>query len=148
MSIFYSKKPADFNQKVAVSTVFLDCKDSLLLLQRVLTSRIAPGKWGVPGGKLEIDETPLEGLRREIYEELFINLDTENLVYMQSFYVRHSSVDYQLHLFRCTLPEYPQIVINPLEHNAFIWQDKRSLHELSLLEGQYEAFKLSGYIES
>lgn len=146
MSIFYSKKPIDFDQKVEVSTLFLDCKDNFLLLQRSSNNCISPGQWGVPGGKLEIGETPLEGLRREIHEELCITPKKEELIYLQSFYVRHSNLDYCLHLFSCTFSEYPQIVINPLEHQAFIWQHKTALLELPLLEGQYEAFKLSGYI--
>lgn len=38
-------------------------------------AKVAPGTWGFFGGKMEAGETPLEAVRREIREELELELD-------------------------------------------------------------------------
>lgn len=44
-------------------------KDGRLLLQRKSEGLFGGGKWNGVGGKLEVDETPEECVRREVYEE-------------------------------------------------------------------------------
>ncbi|MFJ8310095.1 MULTISPECIES: NUDIX hydrolase [unclassified Streptomyces] len=47
---------------------------------RVLTIRRADnGTWEPPGGVLELDEAPEEGVRREVYEETGIKVEVEQL---------------------------------------------------------------------
>ena len=41
----------------------------MLLLQRKSRGRFGEGKWNAPGGKLENEEDPLEGVIREVFEE-------------------------------------------------------------------------------
>lgn len=146
MSLFFNDPPEDFNQRVEVSTIFFDWDNKLLLLQRSLISEIAPGKWGVPGGKLEKNETPLKGLKREIQEELSLDYDEEKIIYLKSFYVRNKILDYKLHLFQGSFFECPTIILNPSEHADFIWYPKSKVMDLPLLEGQLEALKLSHFI--
>ncbi len=142
MSEFYTKCPKNFYYKVEVSTVFIECENKLLFLQRA-SNKISPGTWAIPGGKLEKNETPLEGLIREIQEELQLCPTQEVFKYLNSFYVRHPLIDYRLHLFRCHLESFPVITINTDEHQAFIWQSVEKVNELALLEGQIEAYHLA-----
>ncbi|NDE82011.1 MAG: NUDIX domain-containing protein [Chlamydiia bacterium] len=140
MSEFYLKKPKNFHVKVEVSTVFMECEKKLLLLQRSSHKEISPDTWGVPGGKLEKKETPLQGLSREIQEELQLCPSPEELRHIKSLYVRHPRVEYRLHLFQWLLDSIPTIIISPEEHQAFIWQPVNKFGDLPLLEGQLEAF--------
>ncbi len=48
-----------------------------LLAQRKDDCKSAPGKWEFPGGKVEFGEDPKDALKREIREEL--GIDIENL---------------------------------------------------------------------
>jgi 8-oxo-dGTP diphosphatase len=139
MSEFHLKRPKNFYAKVEVSTVFMQCTKKLLLLQRA-SHKISPNKWAVPGGKLEKNETPLEGLVREIEEELQLSPSREVLKYKKSFYVRHSLIEYQLHIFQWLLDAVPPIIINSEEHQDFIWQPMIKFNNLPLIEGQLEAF--------
>jgi len=134
MSEFYLEKPSDFGRELEVSTVFMECEGKVLLLRRT------KGGWGVPGGKLEKGETPLEGLVREIREELRLDPDPNVLQWVRSFYVRHPKVKYQLHLFRWVLSCFPSIVLDPKEHRDYLWQPIVAFADLPLLEGQLEAF--------
>jgi 8-oxo-dGTP diphosphatase len=47
----------------------------VLIARRKLDTLLEPGKWEFPGGKLEAFEHPREGLRREIREELALDID-------------------------------------------------------------------------
>ena len=38
------------------------------------------GGWEFPGGKIEVNETPEEALKREIQEELNVNINIDNLI--------------------------------------------------------------------
>lgn len=55
----------------AVRAVIVDDDDELLLVRFVFPSGIEV--WALPGGGLEADEDPLDGLRRELHEELGLN---------------------------------------------------------------------------
>ena len=139
MSEFYLQKPDDFHVELEVSTVFIECKKKVLLLQRA-AHKIAPNSWAVPGGKLEGKETPKEGLIREIQEELQLIAPQDKLKLVDSRYVRHPLMQYRLHLFHWQVPDLPKIILNPEEHQAFCWQSISDFHALPLMEGQLEAF--------
>ena len=140
MSEFYLEQPKNFQFKVEVSTVFIECENKLLFLQRA-SDKIAPGTWAIPGGKLEKNETPLESLIREIHEELQLSPSLDVINYKKSFFVRHSLLNYRLHLFQWILSSFPTITINFDEHQAFVWQPIEKINELPLLEGQIEAYQ-------
>ncbi len=57
----------DDRREVAAAAIVDDGR--LLLAQRVSPPELA-GRWELPGGKIEPGETPAEGLRRELREEL------------------------------------------------------------------------------
>ncbi|MBN2364610.1 MAG: NUDIX domain-containing protein [Calditrichaeota bacterium] len=56
--------------RLAVNSYILK-GDVFLLLKRVSEPRI----WTPPGGRLEKDENPLEGLKREVLEETSLSID-------------------------------------------------------------------------
>ena len=140
MSEFYIEKPSDFGAELEVSTVFMECQGKLLLLHRA-HCELSLETWGIPGGKLEKGETSLEGLAREIREELRLNPDPDDLQFIRSLYVRHPKVKYQLHLFRWILTSIPSLTLDPKEHRNYLWQPIEAFADLPLLEGQLEAFK-------
>lgn len=47
----------------------------------------AANQWGLFGGLMDKDETPLDAAQREIYEELGITLDPQRLVLMRKHYI-------------------------------------------------------------
>ncbi len=46
---------------------------------KVLLTREADGKWQPPGGRLNVGEQPEEGLRREIREEIGVEIDVKGI---------------------------------------------------------------------
>ncbi len=76
-------------------------REGLILCAKRSMDMVLPGKWEFPGGKLEAGESPQEALRREILEELSVE------VQVASFVARgmHSSptIDVVLDIYICHL---------------------------------------------
>lgn len=66
------------NSKPTASAFIFNKKGELLLVKR----RWPPGKglWDVPGGFLENGEEPIKGLKRELKEELNINIQVDKIL--------------------------------------------------------------------
>lgn len=55
--------------------IILNKDNGILLLKRKDDDRTYPSIYCLPGGKLELNEDPLEGMLREVYEETNLKLD-------------------------------------------------------------------------
>lgn len=55
-------------------------ENNKILMQTRPLGRSMAGLWEFPGGKVEADEKPERALARELYEELNVQIDTQNLV--------------------------------------------------------------------
>jgi 8-oxo-dGTP pyrophosphatase MutT (NUDIX family) len=74
------------------------------------------GNWGIPGGKIEHDETLLEGLSRECIEEIGCDLDNVKLIPIQKF-VNNS---FTYHTFFCAVDSEFIPKLNH-EHCGYAW---------------------------
>jgi len=86
--------------EVAAGLIFRDNK--LLLTQRPADSHLG-GKWEFPGGKREPNETFAECLRRELREELGVEVEVQQLVEAITHHYPERTV--HLRFFRCQLRE-------------------------------------------
>ncbi|WP_269848423.1 NUDIX domain-containing protein [Methanosarcina horonobensis] len=59
---------------VSVYALVRNEKGEFLLLRRSENSRTNPGKWDLPGGKVNPDEALKEGVTREVWEETEISI--------------------------------------------------------------------------
>ena len=67
---------------VTSAAVIFNKEGKVLLLKH----RFRPGSgWGLPGGFLKADEQPLEGLQRELREEIALELDQVEIFWARSF---------------------------------------------------------------
>ena len=73
------------------SGVIVKCGDEVLLCKRNATGSL-PGQWSIPGGHLEKNEHPMDGIMREFKEETDYTLDNKlNLVGFVKRYNRDGS---------------------------------------------------------
>ena len=77
-----------------------------------------PGNWGIPGGKIEKNETLLSGIERECLEEVGFFPAEAKLVPIQKF-VNHT---FTYHTFFCVLREEFMPRLND-EHSGYCWID-------------------------
>lgn len=66
------------NSKPAVGALIVDDNQNVLLTQRA--KEPYKGHWDIPGGFLELGEHPIEGIIREIQEELGIQINIERFL--------------------------------------------------------------------
>lgn len=85
--------------------------------------------WGLVGGTNEGNETPWEGLRREIVEEVG-SIDIKKTIPLETFISRDTK--FKFHTYLCIVPNEFIPVLNK-EHNGYAWCSfghwPKTLHE-------------------
>ncbi|MBJ7450250.1 MAG: NUDIX hydrolase [Parachlamydiales bacterium] len=138
----YTEKPDDFNSIVEVSACFCQSDQEYLFLKRH-PDTYSGYTWGLPGGKIESGETPLDGVVREIFEETGIILKENNTQFLRSFFIRYPTFDFIYHLYQTVLEVRPNnIILSPQEHLEFIWVTLEKALELHLISGEAECIHL------
>lgn len=82
--------------------------------------------WEFPGGKIEKNEAKQDALKREIKEEL--DVDIEDFIAMVEY--DYPNFHLIMHCFKCSLINgYPKL----LEHKDSKWVDKKNISDLKWL---------------
>lgn len=105
--------------RLSSHAVVTDDADRILLLRAVY----ADARWGLPGGALDAGETVHDALVRECREELGCDVRVE---YLSGIY-HHTQVNSHAFIFRCSLPQHPQIMLSD-EHSEYAYIP---VHELA-----------------
>lgn len=111
--------------------ILIDSENRLLLNQRQ-PHQLYAHFWEFPGGKLNPQETPLEGLCRELHEELGISVSET----MPIFCVQHTYPEYtvRLHIFIVEAYEgYP----HGKEGQSITWCALDEVQQYSLLPANH-----------
>ncbi|GMQ29265.1 (deoxy)nucleoside triphosphate pyrophosphohydrolase [Algoriphagus confluentis] len=107
---------------VACALIFSDGK--VLATQRSQSMDL-PGKWEFPGGKVEEEESPEECLKREIREELSIEIELFGKISPNEFSYPSKKICLIPYLAHWTGGE-----IYLTEHEQFLWLEEKDLLSL------------------
>ncbi len=138
-SIFI-EPPKDFNSSVEAAGCYCEWTDKILLLKRH-HQKPQGNTWGVPGGKMEKNETPRMAVIREIKEEVGLDIDDITLAIVGRLYCRLPHVDYVYHLFRKQFSVQPEVHLELEEHLEMKWVTIKEALEFPLIAGGIEALK-------
>lgn len=84
--------------------------------------------WEFPGGKVEKNEAKQDALKREIKEELDIDIAIEDFITTVEY--DYPNFHLTMHCFKCSLINgYPKL----LEHEDSKWVDKKNINDLKWL---------------
>jgi 8-oxo-dGTP pyrophosphatase MutT (NUDIX family) len=103
--------------RIGLALLIVD--DKILLFKRSEhPDDINPGKYGMVGGHVKDDETPLEGTKREAKEEA--NLDLKKLKYLDNYKHKNegNGEEDRLYVYTQELENTDDIYLNP-EHTGF-----------------------------
>ena len=134
-----SKSPLEeFRPKFEIVSCFVQAPDAtgqeqiLLLLRQ--DHKPQPNTWGIPAGKQDPGEVKEEAMLRELSEETGMALSSQDVVLVDTAYVRFPELDFVQHIFAVRLPAQPTVIINPEEHKDFCWIASDHATSLDLIQ--------------
>ena len=113
---------------LAVRVLLTDQDGKILILKRSTDSKTNPGKWELPGGKVNQDESFDHALIREVYEETNLKIALEHVV---------GTSEQNLHIIRAVhIIMSGKIIEGELnlssEHEGYVWVWMETLKDYEL----------------
>ena len=130
--MLYIIKPQRFNPKFEAVGCFIENNQEILLLHRQ-DSRPQGNTWGIPSGKINPEEKPLEAMVREIKEETSFELDPSKIRYFGKTYVSYPEFDFIYHLFHTSMNPRLKVELNDEEHKDYLWTAPTNAFDLDLV---------------
>ena len=134
-------KPVDFQVDVSVSGAFLLHGNEFLLLKRQ-PNKPQGTTWGLPAGKLNGGECPLQGAIREVGEEVGIHLDHSDLQHLTQVYFQTDACRYVFHIYGAQLEDRPLVDLSIDEHSEYRWCTFDEGRALELIHGGMEVLDI------
>lgn len=116
-----------------VAAALIRKADKILLAQRKWDDINGPGKWEFPGGKVDFGEHPEECIRREIKEELNIDIKVDSLFGLSSHIYKSNSKEVHIILL-CYLCGYISGELKCLDAEDAKWVDPSEIAKFDLAD--------------
>lgn len=138
----YLEIPEEFNSKMDIVGCFLEWEDKVLFLHRQ-DHKTEGNTWGIPGGKVDKSESPLEAVIREVKEETQFDISTQPIRYIGKVYIKYPTYDNVYYMFSCAPKEDPgSVKINFDEHKGFTWITPQNALQMELMLNEDDCIKL------
>lgn len=115
-------------RRIAVVAAVLQQPDGRFLLAQRPQGKAYAGYWEFPGGKVEPDETPAQALKRELHEELGIEVTAAHPWLTREYDYEHADVRLDFFRVRGWRGE-----LQGREQQAFVWQRIEAIDVAPLL---------------
>ncbi|MCK9151577.1 NUDIX hydrolase [Methanobacterium alcaliphilum] len=129
---------------LAVRALISDDDRKILIIKRSTDSKTNPGKWELPGGKVDQNESFDHALLREVYEETGLKIDLDHVVGVS---------EQNLHLIRAV-----HIIMSGTvtggelnlsdEHEGYAWDFFENLSDYDLADWMDDFFKNQALVNS
>ncbi|MFA6064848.1 MAG: NUDIX domain-containing protein [archaeon] len=131
------------NFSLAAKALIVD-KGKILLIKRRLNDPHKPGVWDFPGGRISLEEDPVDGVKREALEEAGLEIEVICPIGTKHFTREDGQVITGIN-FYCKLKGKNNVKLSE-EHTEYSWETipnakKKIYHELLHLIENYEKMK-------
>lgn len=131
--MIFNEPPENFKATIEVAANYCHFEDKLLLLHRSLTCP-EPSTWGVPAGKLDEGEKPLDGAIRELYEETGILAHPHQYRFIKTLYIQ-KEIPFLFHMYYLPFKTRPLLKLSPSEVQEARWIPLGKVREYPLISG-------------
>jgi len=109
----------------------VDGVPQIFLAKRAATKRFLPGIYEIPGGHIDFGESIVDGLKREIFEELEVNVSIGDPFFAFDYTNEVKGSHSAEIIYFATLKSSPEsIVLHPEDHESALWISKDQLPTL------------------
>lgn len=142
--VIYHEPTAQFKPRISIAALYIEYEGKILLLHRQET-KSQGNRWGIPGGKVDKGETPLQAVLREAKEETGYDFSGQSIEDLGTVYIEYNDKDhFNYHMFRVKFAGDPAAVkINFKEHKGFTWVTPLDGLKLELIQDEDACFKLT-----
>lgn len=142
-AVIYQQPTSQFKPRFAIAAVYIEYEDKILLLHRQ-DHKSQGNKWGIPGGKVNMSEAPLNAAIREIKEETGYDISMQAIENLGTVYIEYNEKNhFTYHMFRTQLKDDPGAVkIDFNEHKGFTWVTPADGLKMDLLQDEDPCFRL------
>lgn len=103
--------------------VIFNKNNEALVVKRSLNDEWEPGKWAIPGGKLEKGENLIQGIQRETKEEVNLILNPNKIIFLPQLSKKLN------HCFFVTTEFSGEVYLGDGEHSEYGWINPKQLSE-------------------
>ena len=132
-------KAPDFIEQAKLAALYLECEGKFLFLRSATPAYVA-GKWGVPGGKVNEEESVEAAALRELKEKTGIEARPNEIKLLRPLYVTAPKGSFGFYIHVMSLKEIPKIVLSD-EHDQFTWVVESEFSKLDMMPGSQEPFQ-------
>lgn len=133
--VFHDSETSAHGQQVITACACIMRQDAgewqMLLCKRAATKKFLPGVFEVPGGHIDFGEDIVEGLQREIMEELEVEIVVKETVHAFTYLNEIKGAHAVEVLFLAELADAgAEIAQHPEDHSEFVWASSERAEEL------------------
>lgn len=120
---------------------FCQRKDDKFLILLRRSDKVEGNTWGLPAGKIELGESPVNAIRREVKEETGLDLSQASINHFSDVYIKLIDYDFLFRIFSTRLQGSPKVTLDPTTHQDFMWVTPVESFEKNLFPGLPECIK-------
>ena len=117
---------------IGVHGLIVNQQNQVLITKRSATNNYMPLLWDIPGGALEMGETAVETLIREIKEETNLDVCPMEPIYVHSDLSWVPDVQIIQIVYRCKYDK-GDIILNPEEHDEYQWVNYKDIDKFDCI---------------
>ena len=124
-----------------VSVAIIINNEGKILVGKRPKDKPLSGQWEFPGGKVETGESYEEALKRELYEEIFVDESSYKIKeLLGKFKSHHSDTIFNLYVYICVANDSFLILEHPV-HEEIKFVELNEIEDLNLIESNHKILK-------
>lgn len=119
--------------RTAVVAVVKNSDGDVLLTKRAIPPYM--GKWVMPGGKIDLGEPITAALKREVLEEVGLDVHVEGLIDIFEIVPTNEHAEHYVILYYLASPKSVDLVPNSGEISEVVWADQETVSRMDISNG-------------